>query len=206
MPKARVVIPQRTRTLVLSEFNHRCAICGSNRPQLHHLDEDPSNNNPLNLVPLCPNCHLSDQHSPTEGIPAGVLSLFRRFKDPAILSPQFRPLYQRLQFLFEISDNSDHNQLGAAAAELACFVGTLEMGNFYGPKVEGLTKQITLGGWSGSFYTGEPSPETARTLAALPERNRRRLIENREQVLQLCIELLRYQRWAPPSKTSSNGA
>lgn len=205
MAKARIAIPERTRTLVLREFNYRCALCGSDRPQMHHLDQDPSNNEQLNLLPLCPNCHLSDQHNPTESIPTGILALFRRFKDPVILSPQFRPLYQRFQFLFEITDTSDQEQLGAAAAELAAFVRALEMGDFYGSKIEALTKQIRLTSGSASLYTGQPSPETARALAALPERNRRQLIENREEVLKLCIELLRYQRWSPPSRGRTNG-
>jgi hypothetical protein len=88
MAKERIAIPKQIREQVLVEFNHRCAVCGADRPQVHHIDEDPSNNEPLNLLPLCPNCHLIDQHNPTGGMEIPKLLLFRRFKDPAILRCQ----------------------------------------------------------------------------------------------------------------------
>jgi 5-methylcytosine-specific restriction endonuclease McrA len=79
MPKDRPAIPKAVRESVLSEFNHRCAVCGEDKPQVHHIDEDPSNNDPMNLIPLCPNCHLIDQHNPTVPINARRLRLFRRY-------------------------------------------------------------------------------------------------------------------------------
>jgi hypothetical protein len=51
--KTRVSIPKPIRDRVLKEYHHRCAIRGEDNPQLHHIDEDPSNNDPLNLIPLC---------------------------------------------------------------------------------------------------------------------------------------------------------
>ncbi|MDQ3011542.1 MAG: HNH endonuclease, partial [Acidobacteriota bacterium] len=78
---------------MLKEFNYRCAICAIDNPQLHHIDETPSNNDPMNLVPLCPNCHLIDQHNPTRTLDPIKLSLFRKFKDPFILKSQFDPLF-----------------------------------------------------------------------------------------------------------------
>jgi hypothetical protein len=55
MRKARPSILRPIKDSVLREFNHRCAICGKERPQIHHIDENPANNDPLNLIPLCPN-------------------------------------------------------------------------------------------------------------------------------------------------------
>jgi 5-methylcytosine-specific restriction endonuclease McrA len=66
MPQSRAKIPTALREAVLKSYNHRCAICGSDHPQIHHIDENPGNNDELNLLPLCPNCHLTDQHNPTE--------------------------------------------------------------------------------------------------------------------------------------------
>src|SRR6266852_5884563 len=91
--KTRKAVPKATRSQVLAEFNHRCAVCGTDRPQIHHIDENPSNNDPMNLIPLCPNCHLTDQHNPTQPIDPAKLSLFRQYKDPMILTPQFHPLF-----------------------------------------------------------------------------------------------------------------
>ena len=62
--KTRTDIPKTVREAVLKEFNHRCAVCGGDRPHLDHIDEDPSNNDPFNLLPLCPNCHIRDRHNP----------------------------------------------------------------------------------------------------------------------------------------------
>jgi len=65
MPKKRLSIPKAISEQVLKEYRHKCAVCGRHDPQLHHIDEDPSNNDPANLMPLCPNCHIQDIHAPT---------------------------------------------------------------------------------------------------------------------------------------------
>jgi hypothetical protein len=44
MTKTRQPIPRNIREKILNEYNHRCAKCGSDKPQIHHIDEDPSNN------------------------------------------------------------------------------------------------------------------------------------------------------------------
>ena len=36
----------------------RC-VCGAVAFEVHHVDGDPSNNDPDNLRPLCKGCHLS---------------------------------------------------------------------------------------------------------------------------------------------------
>ena len=50
MAKQRVNPSKAVRDSLLDEFNHRCAVCGVDRPQVHHIDENPSNNDPLNLI------------------------------------------------------------------------------------------------------------------------------------------------------------
>lgn len=195
MVKNRVAIPSAIRQRVLEEFNHRCSICGADRPHIHHLDEDPANNDALNLLPLCPNCHLTDQHSPTANIVPGILKLFRLHKDPVLLSPQFQPLYLRLLFLDDISDDGNVVALERAANELVSFVRALKMGDFYAEQVACLVKGDKVTSGSYSLYTGQPSPETARALAAYPPRYRSQLRAAHDAVIRLCVELLRYQDW-----------
>ena len=42
-------------------FRHKCAVCGYNEDErileVHHIDENHSNNDIGNLCILCPNCH-----------------------------------------------------------------------------------------------------------------------------------------------------
>ena len=46
------------RTIALQNWKHECAICGFDRiVAIHHIDEDHHNNDPKNLIPLCPNHH-----------------------------------------------------------------------------------------------------------------------------------------------------
>ncbi len=99
MAKNRASIPKKVREQLMKEFRYRCAICGGDRPQIHHIDSNPTNNDLLNLIPLCPNCHILDQHDPTAETDQRKLRLFRQYRDPTILSPQFQPLFNRLKFV-----------------------------------------------------------------------------------------------------------
>jgi hypothetical protein len=129
--KRRLPIPRLIKDRVLAEYRHRCAICGEDRPQLHHIDENPDNNDPQNLLPLCPNCHLTDQHDPTAPVDPLKLRLFRQFKDPAILTPQFHPLFRRFAYLLTLTDTSDLSEAEAAQVDLIGFIKSLERGAYY---------------------------------------------------------------------------
>lgn len=193
MKKERTSIPTKTRELLLREFNHCCSICGANNPHIHHIDEDPSNNDPMNLLPLCPNCHLIDQHNPTQRLDSGKLALFRKFKDPTILSPTFDPLFQRLRFLDSIVDDSPANELNARAAELVAFVRALQMGEFYARQIQDLIKEP--GRWYVHDLYGGPDPEYERKLKKDQQEYREQLRGRRDQVITLVVELLRFQAW-----------
>jgi hypothetical protein len=188
--KKRRAIPAKTRDSVFREFNHRCALCGANNPHLHHIDEDPSNNDIMNLLPLCPNCHLTDQHNPTARLAPERLALFRTYKDPAILSPQFEPLFKRLRFLDDITDTHDANELSENAEELCSFISVLNMGEFYSTKVNKLVKYpphayvVALGSWD---------PEHQASVKRHHKEYREQLRCARHEVYSLAVELLRYQ-------------
>lgn len=189
----RISIPRAVRDKVLNEFNHRCAICGTDKPHIHHIDEDPSNNDHLNLLPLCPNCHITDHHNPTTPIDPRKLSLFRRYKDPVILMPQFDPLFRRVVFLLDLNESTfDVGKTKKDAQELISFVKVLRMGEFYSDQIQKLI-------WipSGPLIVTSNTREFMYTKRDKKESNvySRKLIGNREQVISLIIELLRYQEW-----------
>ena len=195
MAKTRLTVPKAIREAVLKEFNHRCAICGTDRPQVHHIDEDPSNNDLLNLIPLCPNCHLVDQHNPTIPMDPEKLRLFREFKDPTILRPQFHPLFKRMKFLNLVKSDSDVRDLDAQCNELTEFIAVLEMGAFYSKRIGELLKKPPVAiapvhydrseGWSSSFSNNESKSKQYME----------QLMSGREQVYSLIVELLRFQSW-----------
>jgi hypothetical protein len=192
---SRVAIPKKISEAVLGEYSHRCAICGSDRPHLHHIDEDPSNNDPNNLLPLCPNCHLRDQHNPTHRIQVAKLQMFRSFKDPAILKPQFHPVFTRQEFLAAVAEGEEPvSELERKANELTELVQALEMGDFYAKRLAELVGPLRYG-FVMSLGDG-PDPEYERQLRRRNRDYRAKLIANRSAAQALLVELLRYQRWA----------
>jgi hypothetical protein len=194
MAKERLAIPRATQDKVLSEYNHRCAVCGADKPHFHHIDENPSNNDPMNLIPLCPNHHLTDQHDPTRAIEPEKLKLFRQFKDPAILKTQFHPLFVRLRFLDYIDTSSDALQLENKAKELVNFVAALEMGSFYSNSISGLTKRPPH-----LYFAIAGDDEVERKEKLKYELHLQQYLEklrsSRDEVYALCVELLRFQNW-----------
>jgi hypothetical protein len=190
----RSVIPKSIREQVLSEYNHRCAICGEDHPHLHHIDNDPSNNVTLNLIPLCPNCHLTGQHNPHRALDSRKLQFFRIHKHPAILAPQFHPLFLRLKFLEE-ARTAGVNSLIGASAELVRLIAMHEKGQFYAELIGSL-----LHYQSNVFITVIGDPESERRSAQQREEDsanyRSQLVNARERVHELVVELLAYQNWA----------
>jgi hypothetical protein len=187
MSARRPAIPKAVKEAVLKEFHHLCAICGEKDPQLHHIDEDNANNDPMNLLPLCPNHHLTDQHNPTSKIDPLILRLFRVYKDPTILTPQFVPLYQRLTFLDADPEagQDPHAYVCAcysAAEELVAFIQALEGGQFYAQKIG---KSLR----NGHYLLTPFNPESIQK-DILRMRN-----STRSDVYRMVMELLRYQPW-----------
>jgi hypothetical protein len=54
----RVGINKQKRQDILNKRGNQCALCSKKQDlQIHHLDEDPSNNEMYNLQLLCYTCH-----------------------------------------------------------------------------------------------------------------------------------------------------
>lgn len=195
MKNTRKKVPTKVKDAVLKEYRHRCSMCGGDIPQLHHIDENPNNNDPINLLPLCPNCHLKDQHDPTSCIEIDKLQLFRKYKDPTILKSQFHPLYKRLKSLHEEVENiSDYEKLRKKAEELIEFVLALKMGEFYSKQLSKLITQPPSG-YVKSLGGGYHAHQYAAQLAEDNQKYLKQLQDNKDSVHALVIELLRYQDW-----------
>ena len=63
MTKKRVPIPKVDAARVLFASDRTCCVCRTpgKRVQIHHIDDDPSNNVPVNLAVLCLECHGDTQ-------------------------------------------------------------------------------------------------------------------------------------------------
>jgi hypothetical protein len=119
--------------------------------------------------------------------------LFRKFKDPTILSSQFAPLFERLRFLIFSDEGTDATTIKNRVDELVTFVRSLSMGQFYGDRIASLLKMPMAFG-----VLSLDLPEAAY--------KRRRTEHNAEcldvlkaklgEVLALAVELLRYQPWS----------
>lgn len=188
-------IPKKIKDALFDEYNHRCAICGSDRPHIHHIDENHANNDIRNLLPLCPNCHLRDQHNPTRGIEIPKLQLFRSYKDPSILKPQFHPIYIRQLFLADVeAGDAEIDDLERQAIELIEFIESLEMGKFYSKRLTELIGPLprTL-----VFPFGaDVHPAIKQQIKEGRRSYRQKLLAGRETARNLLVEQLRYQPWA----------
>ena len=56
---------KKLRTDILARDNHMCQKCGYPNKywlEIHHIDKNPRNNNPSNLITFCKQCHLEEHN------------------------------------------------------------------------------------------------------------------------------------------------
>jgi hypothetical protein len=207
--EARKNIPQKIEKQVMNEFSYECAICGESKPQLHHIDENPGNNDSLNLIPLCPNCHMNKVHNLNKGIPSELQRLFRIYKSKLILSDKFLPIFNRMKFLLaEDISSYDSKVLQSEYNDLISFIKAMEMGILYAGKIKKLLYfpleyhveivayspdpeyDALVGGRPSSSYSSK-SNNKGSSIKAFTDMYR----ENKEKVIGLIIEQLIYQDW-----------
>ena len=199
--------PSKTLTdSVMKEFHHLCALCGKRSPQLHHIDKNRNNNTAINLLPMCPNHHLLDAHSPTDPISVEKLQLFREFKDPTVFLSQFEPILSRITFLLDSEETlSKRNDILPSLYDLIDFLNHLKMGGYYAKRI---SKVLALGQLesydSGKDKNGQPdyiaSAVSVLERAAAGKSFSNEVVEARTKAIELIIECLRYQEWkaVPP--------
>jgi hypothetical protein len=197
--KTRVSIPRSSRHSVLKEFNHRCAACGKTKPKIHFIDENPANGDAMNLLPLCPTVHLFDPHNPTGKMEQDKLRLLRHFKDPSVLKPQFHTIYRRLRFLDELDKYGTIEQISQKVDELISFLVSFEMGVYYGGQIHQLLKvpgMVLPPIEQPSRGLIDNATERLRQIDRQHEEKfRQQLVDVQDEVLFLCVEMLRFQKW-----------
>ena len=149
----------------------------------------------MNLIPLCANHHLTDQHNPTQRIDPDKLRMFRRYKDPTILTPQFHALFRRARFLDATEGYEGPVELEVACLDLVAFVESLEMGAFYGRQLLDLLfgpgELEDLTAFQAKTHFHQNGPRSNYYVFARWDR----LMEVRDEVYDLIVELLRFQNW-----------
>ena len=182
-------IPKRIRERTLEEFNHQCALCGKAKPHIHHINGDPTNHHPLNLIPLCRKCKIQNSHDPTRSPDVSIIALFKKYRDPYILKPQFKPLFMRFNFLVNLHEDCNYKRLRDQVDELIQFVSNLKMGFFYANKISKLIWEVF------EHYLVDRISYTKAGLRELKHTIFVTLETNRAKVIELIIELLRFQKW-----------
>lgn len=173
MTKRRTHIPSGTRSNILKEYHHGCALCRQNNPtpELHHIDNDPTNHDPLNILPLCPNCHRSS-------LDPEILSLFRTYKKREILSIEFKILYSKAAAILKLSFDDYYDYCFDLDEDLTAFVRTLKKGRYYAQKLS-------------KFIRDVPVQELTREQWETFDH------ERREKIIRIIVELLPLQHWQP---------
>jgi len=180
-------------------------MCGADRPHLHHIDENHDNNAPENLIPLCPNHHLIDQHDATNKLPGPLLAFFRVHKHRRILAPQFRSVFSRMAFLEEQVEPTPEaiKLLRRQVEELVEFVRHMEHGEFFSKRLAALLKYP-----GGPYAVVIGDPESERRFDSTIAENRRTFLAqvaaNRDQVVRLVVEALDWQQWPDPYRADRN--
>ncbi|MGL1889007.1 MAG: HNH endonuclease, partial [Reichenbachiella sp.] len=82
MAKQRIKIPSATEKKILYDSARTCNVCKIIRKgiQIHHIDQDPSNNKSENLMVLCQDCHdeAHTKHFMSKNLTAEKLTYFKK--------------------------------------------------------------------------------------------------------------------------------
>lgn len=107
--KARPNIPQlaKVRATLQKEIQSQCPFCENDEVghfEIHHIDEDPSNNDTANLLLLCPICHSK--------ITKGDISMADTYKKKISLVTGDPPWADRAKNPVTINNNSGNTVVG----------------------------------------------------------------------------------------------
>jgi hypothetical protein len=160
--------------------------------------EDRTNNEELNLLPLCPSCHLTDLHDPTAPVDRLKLRLFREYRDISILAPEFHPIFRRLRFVLDPESLQSVDEAHTQVTDLIAFLHQFDKGQYYHVQVNELLTVRPYREWVASL--DEPDGAHAARKRDHDERElarfKRAVAEQRAKVMGFVVEMLTYQPWA----------
>ncbi|MCF7944843.1 MAG: hypothetical protein K9L75_04835 [Spirochaetia bacterium] len=188
--KYRINIPKKIKEKVLKEFSNQCAICKKSSPELHHIDENPNNNDENNLIPLCPNCHSNYAHNPNKQFSEYKLFLFRKYRNRVVFSQNFEPLLSRSRFILESTDSYNKATIDQYK-DLLKFIESFNNGNYYTNKLKELLdyhKYVRA-----VFSNSKNNFETSNNKELLEFIENVRL--NKDEAIKTIIEMAAYQGW-----------
>lgn len=118
MPKKRIEIPEDIAACVLVASNHTCCKCNEpGKPcQIHHIDENPSNNDLDNLAVLCLVCHNDTQLHGGFGRKLNAASV-RKYRDDWYARIQERKNKVDAIVVSRMAGSSEHYSTSADEAE-----------------------------------------------------------------------------------------
>jgi len=110
--KIRKTIPALTSKKLFQEADNHCSFCSVNDVaalEIHHLDEDPGNNQLGNLIVACANCHAKITHGETSPADVHTKKLQLKWMSQAAK----RPTPKRPRQSVEVKDSTLNNSIVA---------------------------------------------------------------------------------------------
>lgn len=96
---------QKLRTEILARDNRMCQKCGYSDIdclEIHHIDKNPMNNNPSNLITFCRQCHLGVHNRKYTGH-EGYLGKLKGNEDEFTTLWHKGKTYSEIMYIFDIS-------------------------------------------------------------------------------------------------------
>jgi hypothetical protein len=137
--KSRLAVPRVTADKVKALFRHRCAVCAAPYMELHHIDEDPGNNDEKNLILLCSNCHHGRVHGQGHTLDQHALRLYRELGHRFAATGAYRILLARSSYVTSGAFRGEAwKKLVTAFDDLVSFVKGLKHGPHFATRVRRL--------------------------------------------------------------------
>lgn len=187
--KKRTAVRKDMRDKVLVEFNHRCVCCDAPYYNIHHIDEDPSNNAEDNLIILCPNCHQGRVHGNSIMITPEQLKMYKRMKSKSVFKPIYSAIKSRIKFIeTDEYERLTYDEITTKLDDLIKFIGTLNQGVYYEQELKRcLSREPRI------CFTDTPISIRQQQTQEIENRYKKKIKDKKEGILKLVLECIEVQ-------------